>query len=209
MVPFGKSMKTGLEKWDEELTKEKDMIRQAWIKAEKDTLTAWLEDIKKMIHFAKITPTYIPTIKTQWVRAVQLKPSTTLGDLGVQQTDPNKPLEPSPARKHTPEKSGAGRSKSASQAVSREEDTHEEQVESSPVGDPCDQPGKSVEDPKGDPKTPKDPPKGPKPRSSTPKGVKPKNTAGTDLKSQDTWYKSGVAYDTKRTGPAAVPPEIC
>ena len=35
----------------------------------------------------------------------------------------------------------------------------------------------------------------------------PKNTVGTTPGGQTTWYKSDVAYDTKRTGPAAIPPE--
>ena len=35
----------------------------------------------------------------------------------------------------------------------------------------------------------------------------PKNTAGMTPGGQSTWYKSGVAYDTKQTGPAAIPPE--
>ena len=47
---------------------------------------------------------------------------------------------------------------------------------------------------------------------SAPKGTKPnepvpKNTAETTSEGQTTWYKTGVVYDTKRTGPAATPPE--
>ena len=35
----------------------------------------------------------------------------------------------------------------------------------------------------------------------------PKNTAEAISEEQTTWYKTGVAYDTKRTGPAAIPLE--
>ena len=35
----------------------------------------------------------------------------------------------------------------------------------------------------------------------------PKNTTDTTSEEQTAWYKTGVAYDTKCTGPAATPPE--
>ena len=35
----------------------------------------------------------------------------------------------------------------------------------------------------------------------------PKNTMGMTPGSQSTWYKSDVPYDTKQTGPTAIPPE--
>ena len=47
------------------------------------------------------------------------------------------------------------------------------------------------------PQTPKNPSR----------GISPKNIRGADLKGQDVWYKTGVPYDTKKTGSAAVSPE--
>ena len=35
----------------------------------------------------------------------------------------------------------------------------------------------------------------------------PKNTSYTTSKGRTTWYKADVVYDTKSTGPAAIPPE--
>ena len=35
-----------------------------------------------VLSLAQTTTTYIPTVKEEWLRAVQLKPSTTLGDPG-------------------------------------------------------------------------------------------------------------------------------
>ena len=68
-------------------------------------------------------------------------------------------------------------------------------------------------------------PLGTKPKGSKPSGTKPKGAAGVTPKcvkpkesvpkntavmtpgGQSTWYKSGVAHDTRCTGPAAIPPE--
>ena len=68
---------------------------------------------------------------------------------------------------------------------------------------------KNLSTPKSKPKGAGNKPKGPKPK---PKGAKPnepvpKNTTETISEEQTTWYKTGVAYDTKRTSPAATPPE--
>ena len=101
-------MKSGIEKWDEEIKKEKDPVRHAWMEAQKDILAHWLKDIKVMLSFAQTTTTYIPTVKEEWVRAVQLKPSTTLGDPGKPPPKPNKPTDHTSARKRTTKKSGAG-----------------------------------------------------------------------------------------------------
>ena len=58
-----------------------------------------------------MTPVYIPTVKEDWLKPVQLKPSTTLEDPGNLPKQPNKPTDPKPARKHVAKKSGAGRQK--------------------------------------------------------------------------------------------------
>ena len=59
--------------------------------------------------------------------------------------------------------------------------------------------------PKGTDPKPKPKPKGTKSDEPVPK--KPKNTTDSTSEDPKTWYKTGVAYDTKRTGPAATPPE--
>ena len=52
---------------------------------------------------------------------------------------------------------------------------------------------------------PKPKPKGPKPNEPVP--LTPKNTTDTTSEEPITWYKTSIAYDTKCTGPAAIPPE--
>ena len=189
-------------------------MRKAWLEAQRDTLAHWLADIEMELSFTQTTTTYIPTIKEQWVKAVQLKLSTTLGDSGNQPAKP-KPTDPTPARKHTAKKSGAGQQRSASKTPSREDDPQKGLGKQSQTGDPFDHHVGSVGEAKEDPKSPLGTklkgtlgtqPKGMTP--STPKGVKPKdpvpkNTAGTTSGGQSMWYKSG--YDTKQTGPAAIP----
>ena len=64
------------------------------------------------------------------------------------------------------------------------------------------QPGNLEEEPQEEPTDKGKPPKG-----SALKGAVPKSTRGTVPKGQKTWYKSGIAYDTKRTGPTDTPPE--
>ena len=215
MTHLREGMKTGIEKWDEEIRKEEDMMRKAWMEAQKGTLAGLLEDIEKVLHFADTTTTYIPTVKEEWIKAVQLKPSTTLGDPA---NPPNKSADPIPARKHMARKSGAGRQRSAGRADGLESDS---------LGGQPREPG---DEPKEDPKTPPGTkPKGPvplgvKPKGSVPPGIKPKspvpgvkpkgavgsmpkgvkptepvpkNTMGTTPGSQSTWYKSGVPYDTQ------------
>ena len=55
------------------------------------------------------------------------------------------------------------------------------------------------------PKGPKQKPKGSKPNDPVP--PVPKNTMDTISEEPITWYKTSVAYDTKRTGLVATPPE--
>ena len=101
MTHIKEAMKSGLEKWKEELKKEKGIIRQAWLEHQRNILDSWLQEIESMIDFTENTPHYVPTIKPQWKDAVQ--PSTTLGDPG--QRKPRGPGKP------TARKSGASRSK--------------------------------------------------------------------------------------------------
>ena len=83
MTHLKEAMKIGSEKWDEELKKKNDIVRQAWIGSQKETLDGWLQDIDTVLLFAETEPIYVPTVKLQWQRPVQLKLSTTLGDPGT------------------------------------------------------------------------------------------------------------------------------
>ena len=76
-----------------------------------------------------------------------------------------------------------------------------------PENPPDPKPKPKGADPKPKPKGagPKPKPKGPKPNKPVP--LMPKSTTDTTSEEPITWYKTGVAYDTKHTGPAATPPE--
>ena len=43
MTHLKEAMKSGIEKWDEEIKKERDLVRHAWMEAQKDTLARWLK----------------------------------------------------------------------------------------------------------------------------------------------------------------------
>ena len=90
MKHLREAMKKVIEKWNEELKKEKDWVRQAWLTPQKELLECWLEDIEMVLCATEMTPVYIPTVKDDWIKAVQLKPSTTLGDPGNPPKQPNK-----------------------------------------------------------------------------------------------------------------------
>ena len=92
-------MKTGLEKWNEELKKKNDIVREAWIESPKEVLDGWLQDIDMVICFAETVPSYVPTIKHQW-------------------KEPTKPTDSKTAMKHTARKSAAGWTKSANKSAS-------------------------------------------------------------------------------------------
>ena len=68
---------------------------------------------------------------------------------------------------------------------------------------------KNLSAPKPKSKGARNKPKGLKPKlkGTKPNEPVPKNTAEIISEEQTTWYKTGVAYDTKHTGPAATPPE--
>ena len=98
MTHIRKAMKSGLEKWKDEIKKEKDTVRRAWLKHQRDVLNSWLRDIEQTLDFFVNTPHYVPTVKMELKDAVQLKPSTALGD-------PAKKT-PKRSRKPTARKSG-------------------------------------------------------------------------------------------------------
>ena len=61
------AMKNGIEKWTEELKKEKDRVRKACLEPQKELLEHWLEDIEMVLRATEMTPVYIPTVKEDWI----------------------------------------------------------------------------------------------------------------------------------------------
>ena len=102
------AMKNGIEKWNEEIQKEKDWSQKAWMKPEKEQLGDWLEDVEMILGATAMSPIYIPTVREEWIKAVQQKPTPALEDPENLPKQPNKPTGPKPARKHVAKKSGAG-----------------------------------------------------------------------------------------------------
>ena len=94
------AMKNGIEKWNVAIQKEKDWAEKAWMEPEKELLGHWLEDLEMVLSATDMSPVYIPTVREEWIKAVQLKPSIPLGDPGNPPKQPNKPTDPKPARKH-------------------------------------------------------------------------------------------------------------
>ena len=65
MTHLRETMKSWIEKWDAEIKKEEELVRKAWLVAQRDTLACWLADIEMELSFAQAMITYIPTIKEQ------------------------------------------------------------------------------------------------------------------------------------------------
>ena len=108
MKHLREAMKNGIEKWNVAIQKEKDWAEKAWMEPEQEWLGCWLEDLEMESKATDMSPVFIPSVREEWVRAVQLKPSTPLEDPENLPKQPNKPTGPKPARKHVVKKSGAG-----------------------------------------------------------------------------------------------------
>ena len=189
-------MKNGIEKWNVAMQKEKDWAEKVCMKSDKEQLERWLEDLEMVLKATDMSPVYIPTVKEEWVRAVQLKPRTPQEDPENLPKQPNKPTGPKPAIKHVAKKSGAGRQKSDDK--NKDNSNHglnvpsqTEHLEEQP-GDLTEEPGDGSQLPGTDPKntqpsstkpTGPSPPK-PKPKNSggKPKSPKPKSAAGVTPK---------------------------
>ena len=214
------AMKKGLEKWDELIRKTKDPLDQVGMKIDRDRLDDWIADINMVLDAVRISPVYIPIVKETWVRAAKQKPTPTLENPDEPSPQPNKPKGSEPIKKPVARKSGGKGSR-------KEDKDNGKKGEPQPQKkSPEDQTGEGPEDeplpPGPEPDDPEDPlgikpkprrtdpklklkPKGAKSDEPVPK--KPKHTTGSTSEDPKTWYKTGVAYDTKRTGPAATPPE--
>ena len=99
-------MKKGLEKWDEELRKEKDWAKKILMETDKEQLEHWLEDLELVLRATEMSPIFIPTVREEWIKAAKQKPSPGLEDPEKPPRQPNKPTDPKPARKHIAKKSG-------------------------------------------------------------------------------------------------------
>ena len=196
------------------------------MESDREKLSDWIADIEMVLEATKMSPVYVPTVKEEWIKAAKQKPTPTLENPDEPLPQPNKPKGPKPVRKHVAKKSGGRRPKNGNKGDNKKVESQQETLDSE------DQPGDVTEEleddplPQGpDPNDPKNPP-GPKPKpkgaGNKPRGQKPKlkgskpnepvppvpkNTADTTSEEPITWYKTGVAYDTKYTGPAATPPE--
>ena len=101
-------MKNGIEKWNVAIQKEKDWAEISWMEPEQEWLECWLEHLEMVLKATDMSPVFVPTVREEWVKAVELKPSTPLEDPENPPKQPNKPTGLKPARKHVTKKSGAG-----------------------------------------------------------------------------------------------------
>ena len=213
MKHLKEAMKTGLKRWDEIIKKMKNPYEQAGMEVDRDRLDKWIADIDMYLKATQRSPIYIPTVKEAWIRAVKQKPTPTLENPDEPTPQRKKPKGSEPIKKPVARKSGG-------KGARREDKDDGKKGEPQPQKRSSeDQPGEGLEDeplppgmepddseaPLGIKPKPKPKPKGTKSDEPVPK--KPKNTTDPTSDDPKTWYKTGVAYDTKRTGPAATPPE--
>ena len=220
MKHLKEAIKKGLKKWDETIKKTKDLHVQAEMKANRDRLDDWIVDINKYLDATRRSSIYIPTVKEAWIRAAKQKPTPTLEDPDEPTPQPNKPKGSEPIKKPVARKSGGKGSRRGDKDDGKkgEPQSQKRGSEDQPGEGPEDEPlppgpePDDLEDPLGLKPKPKgtDPKPTPKPKgtkSDEPVPKKPKNTTDSTSEDPKTWYKTGVAYDTKRTGLAATSPE--
>ena len=111
-------------------------------------------------------------------------------------------MQTSTATNPTARKSGARQSRTTGKSTSLGKVPDNGKNQPVQTGDLDDQPEDSVEEPQE-----KSTEKEKLSERSAARESVPKNTRGTVPRGQKTWYKSDTAYDTKKTGPAAIPPE--
>ena len=99
MKHLREAIKNGIEKWNVAIQKEKDWAEKAWMEPEKEWLGHWLEDLEMVLKATDMSPVFIPSGKEEWVRAVQLKPSTPQEDPENLPKHPKEPTGPKPVRK--------------------------------------------------------------------------------------------------------------
>ena len=62
------------------MRKETDKIQKAWMEPEKKRLERWLEDLEMTLRATEMSPVYIPTVRAEWIKAAQQKPTPTPED---------------------------------------------------------------------------------------------------------------------------------
>ena len=106
MKHLREAMKKGLEKWDDEIRKEKDYLKKVWMESDREKLNRWLENIEMVLKATEMSPVYIPTVNEEWIKAAKQKPTPALENPDEPLPQPNKLKGQKLARKHVAKKSG-------------------------------------------------------------------------------------------------------
>ena len=174
-------------------------MEKGWMEPEKERLEHWLDDLEMVLSATEMSPVYVPTVREEWIKAVQQKPPSILEDPENPSKQPKKPTEPKPARKYIAKKSGAGRQKAGKKDDNKKDKPQQDlnlPLQTEGLGD---QPGDVLEETGDDPlppgtdpgnlqppgtgrKNPVKPKPKPKNMGAMPRKPKPKNTAGVTPK---------------------------
>ena len=164
------AMKDLIEKWNVAIQKEKNWAEVEMMKADKEHMECWLENVEVVLHTTEISPIYIPSVREEWIQVVRQKPPSIPEDLGNPSEQPKKPMDPKPVRKHVAKKSGTGRQRDRK----KDEDKGNEPQQNLNVPS---QPGDTLEEPIEDPLPP-----GPDPKNSQPLSTDPKDLSRSKQK---------------------------
>ena len=148
-----------------------------------------------------MSPVYIPTVREEWIKAMQQKPTPTPEDPEKPPSQPNEPPGPKSARKHTAKKSGAGHQRTGGKNDDKRDNSQSDPKDLQPLSMDPEYPLR----PKPKPKGAGVKPGGPKPKNTAgatakrgkPNEPVPKSTEGTVPGGQTAWYKTDVMYDLK------------
>ena len=187
MKHLREAMKNGIEKWNVAIQKEKDWAERAWMEPEKERLGCWLEDLEIVLSATEMSPVYIPTVREEWIKAVEQKPSPISEDPENPPKQPNKPTGPKPARKNVAKKSGAGCQKAGDKDENEGDNSQQDPNIPLQTEDLGGQPGDVLEEPRDDPLPP-----GPDPKNSQPSGTDPKDLLKPKPKPKPKPKNSGV-----------------
>ena len=154
---------------------------------EKEQLGCWLEDVEVVLGATDMSPIYIPTVREEWIKAVQQKPTPIPEDPENLPKQPNKPTGPKPTRKHVAKKSRAGRQKAGDKDENKGDISQQDPIVPLQTGDLGGQPGDVLEEPGDDPLPP-----GPDPKNSQPPGTDPKDPLTPKPKPKPKPKNSGV-----------------
>ena len=153
-------MKKLIVKWEEEIKAEKDELVKTLKELNKERLEGWLENIRVVLNAATLSPIYIPTVREEWIKAVNQKSPPALEDPEDPAKQSKKPVDPKPVRKPVAKKSSTRQQRSGSKKGDRKD------VPQSQAGDPEKQPEGPVSEP--DPPHPGEDPEVPQPPEEDP-----------------------------------------